>query len=149
VNTNNKTNTMKNKLALLFLFSIFGILLAFTPIKKNKETTTILTNHSSIYINVNRLIGRWEIYKLTKGNKTKENRKKYIIFHKDGRLSGGRIGKEPNKNGTWSFEKKTNTLLLNSTEDQNDLVKLEIKKLTRKDLVLMKDSTLIYLEKTK
>ena len=71
---------MKNKLALLFLFSIFGILLAFTPIKKNKETTTILTNHSSIYINVNRLIGRWEIYKLTKGNKTKENRKKYIIF---------------------------------------------------------------------
>ena len=76
---------MKNKLALLFLFSIFGILLAFTPIKKNKETRTILTNHSNIYINVNNF-GRWEIYKLTKGNKTKENRKKYIIFHKDGRL---------------------------------------------------------------
>ena len=31
--------------------------------------------------------------------------------------------------------KKTNTLLLNSTEDQNDLGKYEIKKLTRKDLV--------------
>ena len=49
----------------------------------------------------------------------------------------------------FALEKKTNTLLLNSTEDQNDLGKYEIKKLTRKDLVLMKDSTLIYFEKTK
>ena len=81
MNTNNKTNTIRNKLALLFLFSIFGILLAFTPIKKNKETTTIVTNQSSINIKVNRLIGKWEIYKLTKGNKAKEKRKKYIIFH--------------------------------------------------------------------
>ena len=140
---------MKNKLALLFLFSIFGILLAFTPIKKNKEKATIVTNQSSIYIKVNRLIGRWEIYKITKGNKTKEKRKKYIIFHKDGRLSGGRIGNEPNKNGTWSFEKKSNILQLKSGDEQNDLGKYEIKKLTRKDLVLMKDSTLIYFEKTK
>ena len=140
---------MRNKFALLTLFSILGILLAFTTIKKNKEKATIATNQSSIYIKINRLIGRWEIYKLTKGNKTKEKRKKYIIFHKDGRLSGGRIGKEPNKNGTWSFDKKSNTLLLNSTENQNDLDKYQIKKLTRKDLVLIKDSMLIYLEKTK
>lgn len=94
------------------------------------------------------LYGRWEIYKFQKaGSPERTKRKKFIVLHPDGHFSAGTIGNEPDKTGTWSYGKKGPTFSMQSEEGNKDDGDYHIEKLTPKELVLMRDSIVIYFEK--
>ena len=94
------------------------------------------------------MIGQWEIYKLQKPNgQLIEKRKKYIIFSKDGRMHGGRIGKEPNKHGQWQYNKGGNKLIFQSESRNKDDGDYELEKLSRNEMILLRGPMRIYMEK--
>ena len=80
------------------------------------------------------IIGYWEIFKIEKPDETTRIRRiKYLQFHENGLLEGGRIGKNPNKSGTWKIDAKSNTLILQSEGENNEeLGTCRIVRLTRR-----------------
>lgn len=94
-----------------------------------------------------KLVGYWELYKVENSSelKTRKKRTKFIEFHKDGKLTGGRIGESPNKSGKWELKKKTVTLITPDYPKENG--DYEIIELSRKSLILHRDGIKIYLDK--
>ena len=94
------------------------------------------------------IFGHWEIYKLHRpNNQIIEKRKKYIIFSKDGSMYGGRIGNKPNKNGQWQYKIKDNKLVFRSESHNKDDGDYVVEKLSRNELVLLRDGMRIFMEK--
>ena len=98
-----------------------------------------------------KIVGRWEITKLEKeGGKSVEKRSKFIVFNEDGSLEAGRIGSEPNKSGSWKYNKAENTITLKSVDGTNsDDGDYLIDKITDSELILIKSKMHIYMEKVK
>lgn len=110
--------------------------------------TTLLVFGCTLSPKSKHLTGKWEIYKIKKPDQSaKEKRRKYLELGEDGTLKGGNIGQEPDKFGTWEFDKKTKIMTLESSGGNKDDGDYKIEELTKQELILMRDSIYIYLEK--
>ena len=96
-----------------------------------------------------KVVGYWEIYKIERLGKpkAKNQRGKFIEFHPDGKMTGGRIGEEPNKSGEWKLNKKARTITFITPERPQDGGDYSIIELSKKSLILQKDSTKAYLDR--
>ncbi len=118
-----------NKLGLIVLLLVCFILIAGTkPPKK--------------------LIGYWQVVKIERKDGTvKDNIRKFIEFHKDGTMEGGTLGSIPNKSGTWTYDKETNSVNLIDPKSTHDSGIYTILELSSTDLIMMKDSNKVFFEK--
>ncbi|WP_340074972.1 lipocalin family protein [Leptobacterium sp. I13] len=94
------------------------------------------------------LIGYWEIYKVSydNGETILDERDKWIEFVKGGILKGGDIGKSSDKTGKWTLsdDYKVLTFDVGDVRDSGDYL---IEKITKNQMVLLRNNTRIYMEK--
>ena len=97
-----------------------------------------------------KLLGYWEVVKLeSKEGKVKEGKRKFIEFHKDGTMQGGKVGSIADRNGLWAYHKEQNSVEIRRDGGSNDDGIYLIEKLSSTDLILFhtEDSVKVFLEK--
>mgnify|MGYP000615938006 CR=1 FL=1 len=95
-----------------------------------------------------KLIGYWEVTKVEKNDGTiRKGNRKFLEFHKDGTLQGGKVGSYADKNGNWTYTKDSNTLTLSGDPGYSgDYEILELNS-TDMEMLYLEDSTKIYMIK--
>ena len=95
------------------------------------------------------IVGYWELYQTENLSNSiiMKKRGKFIEFHSNGDLTGGRVGESPNKSGNWKLNKKTKVLTVTTPKYPRDSGDYAIIELSKKRLLLCKDSVNIYLDK--
>lgn len=99
-------------------------------------------------VNTKKFEGRWVIVKLgdENGEVTKEKKERWLELKSDGTAVFGR-GDDSEHEGSWRYDKKTNTFYTSDRPGRED--EFELKKLTRKSMVIrhVKRGMVVYLEK--
>lgn len=92
--------------------------------------------------------GKWYVDKFedSKGS-FKKSSNKWIEFHGNGSLTGGKIGEAELKNGFWKYDTLNKLLTIQSESKYGDEGTYIIEKLSQKQMILVQDTIKVYFKK--
>jgi len=100
---------------------------------------------------IDKLNGKWQIIKIEINgteNVMGSESKKYIQFNEDGTLVGGEMEKEPNRFGSWIYNKADNLLTL-KTDNKTEEEQFTLESVAKDTLVLSNKELKVFSKRIK